>query len=67
VVTKRIIKIADKIIRPSQAPFIPDRNIMEGAVTLHETLHELHTQKKDGVIFKIYFEKAYDKVNWNFL
>jgi hypothetical protein len=36
-------------------------------VILHETIHELHTKKKDGVIFKIDFEKAYDKVNWNFL
>ena len=40
---------------------------MEGAVILHETIHELHTRKQDGVIFKIDFEKAYDKVNWNFL
>ena len=40
---------------------------MEGVVILYETLHELHTRKKDGVIFKIDFEKAYDKVNWNFL
>jgi hypothetical protein len=36
---------------------------MEGAVILHETIHKLHTKKMDGVIFKIDFEKAYDKVN----
>jgi len=40
---------------------------MEGAVILHETLHELHTKKRNGVIFKIDFEKAYDKVKWSFL
>ncbi|WVZ53496.1 hypothetical protein U9M48_004427 [Paspalum notatum var. saurae] len=40
---------------------------MEGAVILHETLHELHKKKKNGVILKINFEKAYDKVRWNFL
>ena len=40
---------------------------MEGAVILHETIHELHSKKKDGVIFKIDFEKAYDKVKWSFL
>ena len=40
---------------------------MEGVVILHETIHELHTKKQDSVIFKIDFEKAYDKVNWNFL
>lgn len=37
---------------------------MEGAVILHETLHELYTKKKSG---KIDFEKPYDKVKWDFL
>ncbi|WVZ62374.1 hypothetical protein U9M48_012132 [Paspalum notatum var. saurae] len=40
---------------------------MEGAIVLHETIHELHTKKHNGIIFKIDFEKAYDKVSWNFL
>jgi len=31
---------------------------MEGAVVLHETIHEMHTKKLDGIIFKIDFEKA---------
>jgi hypothetical protein len=35
---------------------------MEGAVTLHETIHKLHTKKMDDVIIKIDFKKAYDKV-----
>ena len=40
---------------------------MEGAVVLHETIHEMHTKKLDGIIFKIDFEKACDKVDWKFL
>ncbi|WVZ53334.1 hypothetical protein U9M48_004295 [Paspalum notatum var. saurae] len=67
VATNRIIKVAHKIIRPSQTAFLPGRNIMEGAVVLHETLHELHKKNLNGVIFKIDFEKAYDKVRWDFL
>jgi len=67
VATNRLSTIAQKIIRPTQTAFLPGRNIMEGAVILHETLHELHTKKQDGVIFKIDFEKAYDKVKWSFL
>ena len=67
VATNRIVKIAQRIIKPSQTTFLPGRNIMESAVILHETLHELHKRKQNGIIFKIDFEKAYDKVNWNFL
>jgi len=43
------------------------RNILEGVVILHETVHELHRKKQSGVVLKIDFEKAYDKVKWPFL
>ena len=43
------------------------RNILDGVVILHETIHELHSKKQNGVLFKIDFEKAYDKVNYSFL
>jgi hypothetical protein len=38
------------------------RHILEGVVVLHETVHELHHKKLDGVLFKIDFEMPYDKV-----
>ena len=65
--TNRITKIADKVIRPTQTAFMPGRHILEGVVVLHETIHELHRKNMDGVLFKIDFEKAYDKVKWSFL
>jgi hypothetical protein len=65
--TKRHNIVAKKVVSPTQTAFMPGRNIMEGVVILHETIHELHTKKRDGVIFKIDFEKAYDKVKWSFL
>jgi len=43
------------------------RNILEGVVTLHETVHELHRKNQSAIIFKIDFDKAYDKVKWDFL
>jgi hypothetical protein len=46
---------------------MPGRNIMEGVVMLHETIHELHRKKMNEIIIKLDFEKAYDKVNWEFL
>ena len=67
VLTNRLSVVAQKIIRPSQTTFIPGRHILEGVVILHETIHEMHKKKKNGVILKLDFEKAYDKVKWPFL
>jgi hypothetical protein len=67
VATNRISEVTQKVIRPTQTAFIPDRHILEGVVVLHETIHEMHRRTLDGVIFKIDFEKAYDKFKWPFL
>jgi len=67
VATNRLTTVAQKIISPTQTAFLLGRNIIEGAVILHETLHELNSKKQDGIILKLDFEKAYDKVNWNLL
>jgi hypothetical protein len=67
VLANRISSLACRIIRPSQTAFLPGRYILEGVVILHETLHELQRKKQKGLILKLDFEKAYDKVNWTFL
>ena len=66
VAANRISMVAQKAISPTQTAFLQGRNTMEGVVVIHETIHELH-RKKSGVIFKIDFEKAYDKVKWSFI
>jgi hypothetical protein len=40
VATNRISQIAQKVISPSQTTFLLGRNIMEGVIVLHETIHE---------------------------
>ncbi|WVZ94604.1 hypothetical protein U9M48_040475 [Paspalum notatum var. saurae] len=67
IATKRINVVAQKVIQPSQTTFLLRRYILEGVTILHETIHELHKKKLNGVIFKIDFEKAYDNVKWHFL
>jgi hypothetical protein len=59
--------VAQAVVFPTQNAFMPGRNIMEGVVILHKTIYELHSKKRNEVIFKIDFEKAYDKVKWSFL
>ena len=61
------MQIAHSVVQPSQTAFMPDRNILEWVVVLHETLHEILTKKLDVVVFKVDYEKAYDKVKWPFL
>jgi hypothetical protein len=63
----RLTPITGNIVSDNQTAFIKDRNILEGVVTRHEVLHELKRSKGKGVLFKIDFEKAYDKVKWDFV
>jgi hypothetical protein len=67
VMANRLEAIACRITKPSQSAFLPGRYILEGVVVLHDTLHELRRKKQNGLILKLDFEKAYDKVNWKFL
>ena len=56
-----------RIINVSQSVFIKGRNIMDGVMALHEVLHDTKSKKRDGLILKLDFEKAYDKISWEFL
>jgi len=67
VLTIRLEKVIDKLILSTQSAFLKGRNIMNGILTLHEVLHETKRKNEIGVVLKLDFEKAYDKVNWAFL
>ena len=67
VVTIRLNSVTDHVIRPTQTTYMKGWYILDGVVTLRDTFHKLHHKKIDGVIFKVDFEKAYDKVKWLFL
>jgi hypothetical protein len=58
-----MVGITGKLISSTQTAFILGRNIMEGVVVLHETIHEIHRKKMSGIVLKLNFEKDYDKVN----
>jgi hypothetical protein len=67
VLASRLMEVVDDIISENQTAFIRGRNILEGAQILHEVIHELSSKKQSGIILKLDFEKAYDKVHWDFL
>jgi hypothetical protein len=58
---------ASKLFSVQQNAFIKNRNITDGIMALHEIIYHTHVKQKVGVVLKLDFEKAYDKVNWDFL
>ena len=54
-----------KRISKNQYGFIKSRNIQDFLAWSFEYIHMCHKSKKSIVIFKVDFEKAYDKVDYN--
>jgi hypothetical protein len=50
VATIRLNAVVDHVVQPSQTAFMQGRNILDGVVTLHEAVHELHSKKLNEVI-----------------
>jgi hypothetical protein len=65
VLTLRLNATANKVASETQTAFILGRFILDGVMIVHEALRELR-KKKYGIITKLNFEKAYDKMNWCF-
>jgi hypothetical protein len=63
----RLAPLAHRIIDRNQNAFIRGRALHEGVLALHEIAHELRMKKLGGLLLKLDFEKAYDRVNWDFL
>ncbi|XP_058741725.1 uncharacterized protein LOC131614114 [Vicia villosa] len=62
----RIKKILSSIISDCQSAFIPGRHMIDGVLVANELVDYSLKEGKDCLLFKVDFEKAYDKVSWNF-
>jgi hypothetical protein len=63
----RLERICCRLIAKEQNTFIRGRHILQSVVIAHEMVHNLHMSKEPGVIVKLDYEKAYDRVNLDFL
>nr|GEW29535.1 RNA-directed DNA polymerase, eukaryota [Tanacetum cinerariifolium] len=55
------------IVNEVQSAFITERQILDGSFILNEVIQWCKLKKKQSLIFKVDFEKAYDSVRWDFL
>jgi hypothetical protein len=65
--TIRLDAVYQWLIAKEQCAFIRGRYILECVVVAHEIVHIVHKTKELGVILKLDYEKAYDRVNLDFL
>nr|GEX05253.1 RNA-directed DNA polymerase, eukaryota, reverse transcriptase zinc-binding domain protein [Tanacetum cinerariifolium] len=67
VLSNRLVTVLDDIVDEIQSAFVTDRQILDGPFILNEIVHWCKNKKKQSMIFKVDFEKAYDSVRWDFI
>ncbi|XVF22870.1 hypothetical protein REPUB_Repub12eG0208500 [Reevesia pubescens] len=69
IIVSRLRPFLGDIIHPTQSSFVHGRSSTDNIVVLQEAVHSLNKMKgaKGGLIMKVDLEKAYDRVNWDFL
>ncbi|GAU38427.1 hypothetical protein TSUD_396070 [Trifolium subterraneum] len=67
VLANRLRLVMGSVILESRTVFVCDRQILDGILTANEVVDEACRAKKELMLFKVDFEKAYDSVDWCYL
>ncbi|GKC99102.1 putative RNA-directed DNA polymerase, eukaryota, reverse transcriptase zinc-binding domain protein [Tanacetum coccineum] len=67
ILANRLSMVIGSCISPEQSAFIKGRNILDGPLILNEVIEWYRKRKKQLMIFKVDFEKAFDSLRWDFL
>ncbi|GJT38145.1 RNA-directed DNA polymerase, eukaryota [Tanacetum coccineum] len=67
ILANRLVGVLGDIVNEVQSAFIVERQILDGPFIINEVMQWCSSKKKQAVIFKVDFEKAYDSVRWDFL
>ncbi|GKC60500.1 RNA-directed DNA polymerase, eukaryota [Tanacetum coccineum] len=67
ILANRMVFVLEDLVNEVQSAFISKRQILDGPFILNELYHWCSKKKKQTMIFKVDFEKAYDSVRWDYL
>jgi len=63
VLTNRLIKVVGNVVSDSLSAFIKGRQILNDVLIANELVHYARRLKKELLLFKVDFEKAYDSID----
>lgn len=63
----RLRGVVGRLIDNNQSAFLKGTSILDNYMAAYECIHEQKIRRKQCFLFKIDFEKAYDRVNWKCL
>ena len=67
VLANRLKKVVGKVVSSTQIVFVEGRQILDAALIANEVIDSLLKRKESGVLCTLDLEKAYDRINWDFL
>ena len=67
VLAARLSKVMNSIIFVSQSAFLKGRHLVDGVLVVNEVVDLAKKSKRECLILKVDFEKAYGSVDWGFL
>ncbi|GJY12941.1 RNA-directed DNA polymerase, eukaryota [Tanacetum coccineum] len=67
ILANRLATVISDLVSDTQSAFVANRQILDGPFILNELIAWCKRKKKQAMIFKVDFAKAYDSVRWDYL
>ena len=67
ILANRLRAVIGSVISDSQPSFVKGKQILDGILVANEAVDEVRCLKKEMLLFKMDFKKAYDSVDLNYL
>nr|GEV09854.1 RNA-directed DNA polymerase, eukaryota [Tanacetum cinerariifolium] len=67
ILANRLVLVLGDLVSDTQSAFLKERQILDGPFILNKVIQWCKKKKKQSMIFKVDFEKAYDSVRWDFV